>query len=67
MMNLGVMGSGGLGVMLLLDERLRLGVGRGWMYLFLREYGTVERSGSTKHLGYPLESRWYVKVEIVLS
>ena len=41
-MNLGVMGSGGLGVMLRLEERLRLGVGRGWMYLFLREYGTVD-------------------------
>ena len=44
-MNLGVMG---LGVILRLEERLKLGVGRGWMQLFLREYGTVERSGSTK-------------------
>ena len=28
-------------------RELRLGVGRGWMYLLLREYGIVERSGST--------------------
>ena len=55
MMNLGVMGSGGLGMMLKLEERLK-GIGKCWMYLFLREYnvrGTVERSGSTNPLGYP--------------
>ena len=27
----------------------------------------MERSGSTKLLGYPLQSRWCLKVEIVLS
>ena len=57
MMNLGVMG---FGVILRLEERLRLEVGRGWMLSFLREYGTVERSGSTKLLGC-------LKVEIVFS
>ena len=39
---------------------------RGWLYLFLREYRIVEKSWSTKHSGYPLQSRWCLKVEIVL-
>ena len=33
----------------------------------LREYGTVERSGSTNFLGNPLHSRWCLKVERVPS
>ena len=65
-MNLRVMGLEGLGVMLRQEESLRFGVGRGWMQLFLREYRTVERSGSTKILQYPLQSRWGPMVEMVL-
>ena len=68
-MNLGVMGLGGLGVMdvkasgvVEIRGRERLDI-----VIFLREYGTVERSGSTKLLGYPLHSRWCLKVGIVLS
>ena len=33
-----MMGSGGLGVMLWLEERLKLGVEKGWTYLFPRKY-----------------------------
>ena len=35
--------------------------------MFLREYGTVDKSGSTNTLWYPLHSRWCRKVEMVRS
>ena len=62
-MNLGVVRLE-LGLGLGLGLGLRLG---GCRYCSLREYGTVERSGSTNTLGYPLHSRWSRKVERVLS